>query len=162
MTTPRQGGWLWGRPSGGVEKHFERFLKERLPPDGVDTWGASGLEMEEPEPKLVMPKTKTATNVPSPPLADGVPTLDAVLANIEGIYFINYATFTCAYRKPHTHGSRPIARALGPANEDLREYRGRDVDGGLASFGRSSSRRVSVHGLQTPAIRGCGQAARRW
>ena len=41
----------------------------------------------------------------------------------------------------------------------MADVRSVEVDGRLASFGRSSGRRVSVHGLQTPAIRGCGQAA---
>ena len=42
------------------------------------------------------------------------------------------------------------------------DVRSVEVDGRLAYFGRSSDRRVSVHGLQAPAIRGCGQAACRW
>ena len=42
------------------------------------------------------------------------------------------------------------------------DVRSVEVDGRLAYFGRSSGRRVSVHGLQAPAIRGCGQAACRW
>ena len=44
----------------------------------------------------------------------------------------------------------------------MADVRSVEVDGRLASFGRSSGRRVSVHGLQAPAIRGCGQAACRW
>ena len=44
----------------------------------------------------------------------------------------------------------------------IADVRSVEVDGRLASFGRSSGRRVSVHGLQAPAIRGCGQAACRW
>ena len=42
------------------------------------------------------------------------------------------------------------------------DVRSVEVDGRLAYFGRSSGRRVSVHGLQALAIRGCGQAACRW
>ena len=42
------------------------------------------------------------------------------------------------------------------------DVRSVEVDGRLAYFGRSSGRRVSVHGLPAPAIRGCGQAACRW
>ena len=44
----------------------------------------------------------------------------------------------------------------------MADVRSVEVDGRLASFGRSSGRRVSVHGLQAPAIRGCAQAACRW
>ena len=36
----------------------------------------------------------------------------------------------------------------------MADVRSVEVDGRLASFGRSSGRRVSVHGLQAPAIRG--------
>ncbi len=42
------------------------------------------------------------------------------------------------------------------------DVRSVEVDGRLASFGRSSGRRISLRGLQAPAIRGCGQAACRW
>ena len=44
----------------------------------------------------------------------------------------------------------------------MADVRSVEVDGRSASFGRFSGRRVSVHGLQAPAIRGCGQAACRW
>ena len=44
----------------------------------------------------------------------------------------------------------------------MADVRSVEVDGRLASFRTFLGRRVSVHGLQAPAIRGCGQAACRW
>ena len=106
--------------------------------------------------ELVVPSDLFASNDGSPNL------LQVARISEEGEKFFLIAVPTKNLIRTVCVTDRAVLGRRTITSVGMADVRSVEVDGRLASFGHSSGRRVSVHGLQAPAIRGCGQAACRW